>query len=180
MEEIERSQGVTIVEMETRASIGEEVEEAPPPPAESEESEVQRGLEAVADALEVADAPREEPWAVEAEEEEAAPAEEEEYETEEHGLVPVPPSDSPAAAWQTAPAPAAEEEGVAAGEEVAETAPEAEAEDAQADGFAEEDPYATGGLLKRIQQSAPPETAEPQEEGERPFTTFDWRGRPLS
>lgn len=181
MEEIERSQGVTIIEVDERPTIGEEVEEAPPPPPASEESLVQQGLAAVADALEVADAP----WAVEAEVQEEPPRSEEEYETDEHGLVPVPPADSPAAAWQTAPP--RQEEGVRAGEEeaaepaeAAEVAePEAEQEAPQADGYADEDPYAQGGLLRRIQEETPP-PAEPAPEEERPFTTFDWRGRPLS
>jgi hypothetical protein len=202
MEEIERRQGVTIIEVDERPSIGEEVAEAPPPPPESEESEVREGLAAVEDLLEVADsrpapaAP--EAWAVEAEVQEEPPQTEEEYETPEHGLVPVPPAESPAAAWQIP----AEEEGVSAGEEeaAAETAeaPEveepatAETEEAeigeeqeeeppQADGFADEDPYAQGGLLRRIQEkAAAPPPAEPAADDERPFTTFDWRGRPLS
>lgn len=178
MEEIERSQGVTIIEMDERPSIGEEVEDAPPPPPASEESEVQQGLAAVTDALEVEGAPREEAWAVEAEVQEEPPRAEEEYETEEHGLVPVPPADSPAAAWRTAP-PEEQEEGVRAGEEEAAAAEAEEPEVPQADGFADEDPYAKGGLLRRIQEEAPP-PAEPVAEEERPFTTFDWRGRPLS
>ncbi len=187
MEEIERSQGVTIVEVDERPTIGEEVEEAPPPPPASEESEVQQGLAAVADALEVSDAPLKEAWAVEAEVQEEPPRAEEDYETEEHGLVPVPSADSPAAAWQTAPP--AQEEGVRAGEEeatapaeaeeIAEPAAEAEEQAPQADGYADEDPYAQGGLLRRIQEETPP-PAEPAPEEERPFTTFDWRGRPLS
>lgn len=186
MEEIERSPGVTIIEVDERPSIGEEVEEAPPPPPASEESEVQEGIAAVEDALELADAPREEAWAVEAEVQEEPPQAEEEYESEDHGLVPVPPGDSPAAAWQTAPPPA--EEGVHAGEEAVEeaaepvgaTEDEEEEQEAQADGFAEdEDPYATGGFVRRVQEEAPPPAGEPVDE-ERPFTTFDWRGRPLS
>jgi hypothetical protein len=196
MEEIERSQGVTIVEVDERPSIGEEVEEAPPPPPASEESEVQEGLAAVADALELADPPArsDEAWAVETEVQEEPPRAEEEYETEEHGLVPVPPADNPAAAWQMVPVP--EEEGVRAGEEELRApeeaaAPAEEAEVAapeeteapeapQADGYADEDPYAQGGLLRRIQEETPPERPEPATEDERPFTTFDWRGRPLS
>ena len=56
MEEIERSQGVTIVDVEPddrtdRPSIGEEVESAPEPEPETEEAEVKRGLEAVVEAL---------------------------------------------------------------------------------------------------------------------------------
>jgi len=190
MEEIERSKGVTIIEMDERPSIGEEVEEAPAPPPASEEAEVQEGLAAVTDALEVADAPREEAWAVEAEVQEEPPRAEEDYETEEHGLIPVPPADNPAAAWQTAPS-KEEEEGVRAGEEeeaaepaeavapeVAEPEQAEEPEGPQADGYADEDPYAKGGLLRRIQEETPP-PAEPAVEDERPFTTFDWRGRPL-
>jgi len=185
MEEIERRQGVTIIEVDERPSIGEEVEEAPPPPATSEESEVQRGLEVVEDALEVAEPPAAEAWAVETEVQEEPPRTDEEYETSEHGLVPVPPDESPAAASQIAPAPQVEEEGVHAGEEeapaeAAETLEVQEPEEApQADGFADEDPYAKGGLLRRIQDEAPP-VEEPPPEEERPFTTFDWRGRPLS
>ena len=60
--EIERSQGVTILEVEREAprSVGEEVEEAPPPPPDSEEVEVREGLRRVAEALEerVAEEPR--------------------------------------------------------------------------------------------------------------------------
>jgi hypothetical protein len=203
MEEIERRQGVTIIEVDERPSIGEEVEEAPPPPPESEESEVREGLAAVEDLLEVADTRPEAPeaWAVETEVQEDPPAraEEEEYDSTDHGLVPVPPAaESPAAAWQIP----AEEEGVSAGEEeaaaetedVAEAATEEPApaaiieeepeEEPQADGYADEDPYAQGGLLRRLQEKAAAESSaeqEPESEEEgRPFTTFDWRGRPLS
>ncbi|HEX5135446.1 MAG TPA: hypothetical protein VFY93_00610, partial [Planctomycetota bacterium] len=180
MEEIERRQGVTIIEVDERPSIGEEVAEAPPPPPESEESRVREGLAAVEDLLEVADArpaapepepaPEPEAWAVETEVQEEPPAAEEDYETSEHGLVPVPPAESPAAAWQIAPE---EEERVSAGEAetaveegVEETVEAAEAEGIpaeaaaavaeeqeeapQADGFADEDPYAQGGLLRKI------------------------------
>jgi hypothetical protein len=170
MEEIERRQGVTIIEVDERPSIGEEVDEAPPPPAASEESEVQEGLAAVADALELADPPAAaEAWAVETEVQEEPPRAEEDYETEEHGLVPVPPAE-----------PVVEEEGVHAGEEEALEAAEAppapeEPEPPQADGYADEDPYAKGGLVRRLEEEAPPPA-----EDERPFTTFDWRGRPLS
>lgn len=59
MEEIERSHGVTIVDVdrtdasepESPPSIGEEVEAAPPPAHETEEAEVQRGLREVSEAL---------------------------------------------------------------------------------------------------------------------------------
>jgi hypothetical protein len=207
MEEIERRQGVTIVEVDERPSIGEEVADAPPPPPESEESSVREGLAVVEDLLEVADArPAPEAWAVETEVQEEPPGRpEEEYETEEHGLVPVPPAESPAAAWQIAPAPRAEE-GVSAGEEAGETAETREVADVgdqdaaeapaavveeegeveeqqeppQADGYADEDPYAQGGLLRRIQEKASDPPAESNVDEERPFTTFDWRGRPLS
>ncbi|MHC4162838.1 MAG: hypothetical protein ACYSUM_11970 [Planctomycetota bacterium] len=53
-------------------------------------------------------------------------------------------------------------------------------EDAQADGFAEpesDDPYARGGLLRRMQRRQIP--AEGIADGDRTYTTFDWRGRPL-
>ncbi len=50
VEEIERSQGVTIVDVD-RPSIGEEVEAAPEPAEDTEEAEVQRGLQQVADVL---------------------------------------------------------------------------------------------------------------------------------
>lgn len=211
MEEIEQRQGVTIIEVDERPSIGEEVADAPPPPPESEESRVREGLAAVEDLLEVADsrppapAPVAEAWAVEAEVQEEPPRAEEDYETEEHGLVPVPPAESPAAAWQIAPAEEEEEEGVYAGEvEAAEAADETADETAaapevkepaaavieeeeqeespEADGFADEDPYAQGGLLRRIQekQKAASPPAESTDDDDRPFTTFDWRGRPLS
>ena len=67
MEEIERSHGVTIVEVEpdyelpqespdesgeaTRESIGEEVDGVPPPAPHTEEAEIQRGLREVSEAL---------------------------------------------------------------------------------------------------------------------------------
>jgi hypothetical protein len=59
VEEIERSQGVTIVDVEEtaeetpveRASIGEQVEYAPEPAPETEEAEIQRGLLEVSAAL---------------------------------------------------------------------------------------------------------------------------------
>jgi len=53
MEEIERSKGVTIVEVESdRTTIGEEVESTPEPEHHTEEAEVRRGLDAIAAALE--------------------------------------------------------------------------------------------------------------------------------
>jgi len=112
MEEIERSQGVTIVDVEPeteeeeedetaeRESIGEEVDAAGPPAPETEEAEIQRGLEAVAEAM---DAPAtdeaeidetgasDEPASDEAETGAAAAREAEEYDSRRHGLVPVPP-----------------------------------------------------------------------------------------
>jgi len=62
LEEIERSQGVTILEVEREAprSVGDEVADAPPPPPGSEEDAVQEGLRRVAESLEPrADAPHE-------------------------------------------------------------------------------------------------------------------------
>jgi hypothetical protein len=82
MEEIERSQGVTIVdvepEAEARPSIGEDVDAAPDPAPETEEAEVRDGLQTVADALRPPPAP---PAAAARDEEDA------------HGLVPVPPTE---------------------------------------------------------------------------------------
>lgn len=82
MEEIERSQGVTIVdvepEAETRPSIGEDVYAAPSPPAETEEAEVRDGLRTVTDALARPRAPV---------------AEDDRAEEDAHGLVPVPPTE---------------------------------------------------------------------------------------
>jgi len=53
MEEIERSKGVTIVEVDsTRTTIGEQVESTPAPHDDTEEAEVQRGLDVIAAALE--------------------------------------------------------------------------------------------------------------------------------
>ncbi|MHC4550091.1 MAG: hypothetical protein ACYTEZ_15065 [Planctomycetota bacterium] len=83
MEEIERSQGVTIVDVEAdaaRPSLGEEVEAAPPPPPETEEAEVREGLREVASVLE-------EPA------DDATPEEEGAYPALAHGLVPVPPAE---------------------------------------------------------------------------------------
>jgi hypothetical protein len=69
---------------------------------------------------------------------------------------------------------AEEEPAVAVGPVAAEPVEEVEP---QADGFAEEDdPYATGGLVRRIQEETP---APEDSEEDRPFTTFDWRGRPI-
>ncbi|MGH7163528.1 MAG: hypothetical protein ACREID_08585, partial [Planctomycetota bacterium] len=56
MEEVERSQGVTIVDVEPSEApeprtVGEEVDEAPAPPPGAEEAEVQRGLLEIAQAL---------------------------------------------------------------------------------------------------------------------------------
>ncbi len=51
---------------------------------------------------------------------------------------------------------------------------------AQADGAGaddSDDPYASGGLLRRLQQA--PRTMLPPEEEDRSYTSFDWRGRPL-
>jgi hypothetical protein len=89
MEEIERSQGVTIVDVEpeigVRPSIGEDVEAAPTPAPETEEAEVQSGLETVADALTT-------PVAADADEEEDEVTVED-RDDDAHGLVPVPPSE---------------------------------------------------------------------------------------
>jgi hypothetical protein len=91
MEEIERSQGVTIVDVEpetgVRPSIGEDVEAAPTPAPETEEAEVQSGLETVADALRT-------PVAADADEVEDEVEETvEDRDDDAHGLVPVPPSE---------------------------------------------------------------------------------------
>ncbi|MHC4818617.1 MAG: DNA translocase FtsK 4TM domain-containing protein [Planctomycetota bacterium] len=59
-------------------------------------------------------------------------------------------------------------------------AAEDEEEDEQADGFAEadsDDPYARGGLLRRMQRRQVP--AEDTADDDRAYTTFDWRGRPV-
>ncbi|MHC4341688.1 MAG: hypothetical protein ACYSX0_15935 [Planctomycetota bacterium] len=150
MEEIERYPGVTIVDVEPgalqRASIGEEVETAPDPEPETEEAEVQRGLAAVDEAL----------VAEEQEEEEAdAP---EDYEVEDHGLVPV----------------QGEEFEVDSEEEDSELEEEEDCEDEEEEQAPDGDPYARGGLIRRLR-------THPQRggEGDRPYTSFDWRGRPL-
>ena len=140
MEEIERRKGVTIVEVE-RTSIGEQVEEIPDPEPESEEGEIQRGIEDVAQALK-------------------PPVEEEEAVPELiHGLAPVPPEIREEAIVEEEPEQVEEEE-------------EAEEEAVQGD------PYATGGLLKRIRNQEAPAPGNP-EAPPSPYTSFDWRGRPL-
>ena len=82
MEEIERSQGVTIVdvepEAEARPSIGEDVDAAPAPAHETEEAEVQDGLRSVADLL------RAPPATSDTDDSDGDDA---------HGLVPVPPTE---------------------------------------------------------------------------------------
>jgi len=214
MEEIERSKGVTIVDLEPepeRTSIGEEVDEAPEPPPESEEASVRQGLLEVAAALETDAAEAEDEVAEEEEEQavaEPAPEEQEEYEApSNHGFVPVPPTaedevfepevlevqeavetvreeplveeygpDEPVFRVRVQLAPPEPASIEIAEETVAEEAPPEEEVADQADGFVEdEDPFARGGLLKRMQQAPAEEGAE----GERPFTSFDWRGRPL-
>ena len=42
---------------------------------------------------------------------------------------------------------------------------------------AEGDPYATGGLLRRLRRQ--PRVESPPREPERNYSSFDWRGRPL-
>jgi len=218
MEEIERSQGVTIVDVEpeigVRPSIGEDVEAAPAPAPETEEAEVQSGLESVADALRT-------PVAADA----AGDRDEETVEDRDddaHGLVPVPPSeiatedeeeeeaeyedeedaededeaeydedeeyedeeDDDAEDEEEERASAEDDEEEAEVEEAetgfAKAASAEEDEDLQADGFAEpesDDPYARGGLLRRMQRRQVP--VEDTADDARTYTTFDWRGRPL-
>ncbi|MHC4449518.1 MAG: hypothetical protein ACYS0E_05140 [Planctomycetota bacterium] len=90
MDEIERSQGVTIVEVEERPSIGEEVEEAPEPETHTEEAQVQAALDDVAATLsglhqQEEEVEEEEPEVdeIEAEDEDEELEEEEEVEAEE-------------------------------------------------------------------------------------------------
>lgn len=120
MEEIERSQGVTIVEMdadhETRSSIGEDVDAAPAPDPETEEAEVQRGLDDVVETLHAAQV---------ADEEEETAGEDDAYESASHGFVPVPSS-----------APVAEEDEL---EEEEDEAEEAEYEEDEYEEAGEED-----------------------------------------
>jgi hypothetical protein len=108
MEEIERSQGVTIVDMQSedetedetdsdtepgedvdtaeRPSIGEEVEATPEPLPDTEEAQVQRGLADVASVLD-GNLPSSD-LAEEADRDDGD--EEDAYESESHGFVPVP------------------------------------------------------------------------------------------
>jgi len=240
MEEIERSQGVTIVDVEpadeARPSIGEDVESAPVPNPDTEEAEVQDGLQTVANALRppVADDDRDEELADDRNE-------------DAHGLIPVPPSeiatedeeeeeeaeyeeeddehaeygdyeeegdeeddrdddaeeeaeyeeyerdDEEDSEYEEYEEEDDEEEDRAVAEDdeaeaeveedetgFAKAGSAEEDEDAQADGFAEpesDDPYARGGLLRRMQRRQVP--AEDTADEERAYTTFDWRGRPL-
>lgn len=109
MEEIERSQGVTIVDVESevesdmddeRPSIGEEVDAIPEPHPETEEAQVQRGLADVASVLDPQVLPQdieteedvetEEDIEDEEEVEDEAEVDEDRYESENHGFVPVP------------------------------------------------------------------------------------------
>jgi hypothetical protein len=145
MEEIERSQGVTIVDMapdlEARPSVGEDVEAAPAPPPGTEEGDVRDAIRTVEGLL--------------------------------HGLRPVPAGEAKTE-WQheedyeEADAPPA-----AAAEEVEEARePEEEATGAEE---AEGDPFARGGLLRRLE----PEAGAPPARDDRDCTNFDWRGRPI-
>jgi len=219
MEEIERAKGVTVVEMqqeadevdEERASIGEEVEQVPPPAPDTEEAAILRGLRDVSEML----APRDELEVMDladvpAEPVQSAPPPAAEdpadYEIEDHGGIPVPTEavDYPPAAPEAPPPPRREQthfQWDAAAEEkpievmdiadvVSPEAPEAEgavqasdesmgaAGDVEApapEAPVEGDPYAQGGLLRRLPQHA----EDPPPDEEKPFTTFDWRGRPL-
>ena len=308
MEEIERSKGVTIVEMdeeeepEGRSSIGEEVDEAPPPPPDTEEAEVQRGVETIVESLdededlyehaahgfvpvpsevdeveeedeeyeddpeteadhyeeeeyetsgddavaeddadeeeyeeaeaddeaeyeyeeaeadeeceeaeaddeeyeyeeaeaddeeyeheeaeaddeeyeyeeaeddgETEEAEAEDEYAEEAEDEEAEEYEYEEAEAEDDRDEEDAEDDEPAALEEEAPAP------IAAAAAVDEGSREMGVPQADGCGEDQEDPYAQGGLVRRLQEDpAPP--VQPDDEDPSPYTSFDWRGRPL-
>jgi hypothetical protein len=164
MEEIERSRGVTIVDVESdadvRSTIGEQVEAAPAPEPGTEEGQIQQGLREVSEVLE---GPAEAPVEVD--------EVEDRYESEAHGLVPV----------------GAEEEEEAEPEEEVEVEEEAveEQEEAEEEEVEEEepeeaaggDPYSTGGLLRRLRRT--PGATEHSKGPERNYSSFDWRGRPL-
>ncbi|MHC4937628.1 MAG: hypothetical protein ACYTHK_01505 [Planctomycetota bacterium] len=77
MEEIERSQGVTIVDVQERASIGEEVHELDEPEDHTEEAQVRAALDNVASALSGLHAQEEEEELEEEDEPEVAEEEEE-------------------------------------------------------------------------------------------------------
>ncbi len=207
MEEIERSKGVTVVEVgqqqddaqSDRPSIGEEVEQVPPPAPGSEEEAILRGLLDVSerlapsDDLEVKDLEE-----VRAEQTHATPppvAEDPaEYEVEDHGAVPVPPEAVGYPAPAAPPAPRREQSHFqwdAVSEEkplevmdiadvVSPEAPEADAASPEATApepaaAPEGDPYAQGGLLRRL----PKHAEDPPPDPDKPYTTFDWRGQPL-
>ena len=166
MEEIERSQGVTIVDV--RPSIGEEVDEAEPGSG-TEEGEVRDAIETVESMIHglrpvPAEAAREEDEAEDWEEEEDYEEASEEDEFEEEGEE---------GEYEEEAEEEEDEEEDAEYEE-----DEGEEEDAQPEEEEDEkDPYARGGLLRRRDRtSAPPATpADP----DRSYTNFDWRGRPL-
>jgi hypothetical protein len=177
MEEIERSRGVTIVDVEpdadVRSTIGEEVEAAPAPEPETEEGQIQQGLREVSEVLETSVEVREAD----------ADDEVEEYESVAHGLVPVgadeveeadpEPEEEDAPSEVEARSEETEELDVPAAEERDEDEEEDESPGEVADG----DPYATGGLLRRLRRR--PGSESPSHGTDRNYSSFDWRGRPL-
>ena len=152
-----------VAESDDRAQPGDgaverPVVEAPEPEPESEEGQVQRGLETIEAAL--ADAigtPVED--AVETEE----PEEEEEAPVEfKQALIDLPEPPAPVVEEQAPPI-----------EEEPEEEPEVitPPEPPRTDG----DPYAQGGLLRRLQRDEPDNPSD----DDRPYSSFDWRGRPV-
>jgi len=180
MEEIERSHGVTIVDVEPaadensetieeRPSIGEEVEAAPVPAPETEEAEVQRGLAEIASRIGAAEPAAEE--AEDAENEWYEPAQRDPEAELDEEL-----EDEAEIAEQEAEELADDEEEEQ--EDVEEEAAEEYEEDVEEEELEEEeagDPYAQGGLLRRLNANSEPAT----DDDSRPYASFDWRGRPL-
>ena len=172
VEEIERAQGVTIVDVEpeeeapplvdVRESIGEEVEQAPEPEPESEEGQVQLGLETVQRAL--ADALETTTHEVETEIEEG---QEEEPVGFKQALFDLPDPVTP---------PVVEEEPVAPDPDPEpEPEPDAPEEPVQSGG----DPYAQGGLLRRVLGEDHGDDSAAAGDQDKPYSSFDWRGRPV-
>lgn len=204
LEEIEREKGVTILEVERGEparppSIGEEVELAPPPPPHSEEAEIQRSIEQIAQVLEAVEpppapparpaaievAPYEPPYVPEAANE---PAVVEACSEPGEGVVTLDPAPvieaDPAAIPEASPEPSAAEAVPEAPAPVVAEAMEPAVAPPEPPQVGEQlllvseatpaDPYEKPGLLDRV-----PTEERALEEPHRRYASFDWRGRPI-
>lgn len=217
MEEIERSHGVTIVDVETpttpepveddevvetRSSIGEQVEAAPHPSPGTEEAEIQQGLQQVSETLDSGNRGSEGSERLGREEEgiphpfSPAPPQEAAYDDEDpeaatrvyypsYQLIEgrekeqdEPPDEEAEEAEEPEEVPERESGFAATGAALDDDDAEAEQveEEEEEDEEVDRDPYARGGLIKRLQEN---QEEREQADAQRPYASFDWRGRPL-